>query len=98
VRSHARQERKALPRVSAASAAHSVANNAEFDPIYSLSSQLFRVTISRFPTVVHTAFQRVFSATSRCESMHLAQSPHFSTLAIHMNANNLRQLSLLRHE
>jgi len=53
---------------------------------------------SRYSTVVHTAFQRERGPTSRCELMHLAQSPHCSTRAINMSDNNLHEESLLRHE
>ena len=42
------------------------------------------------------AFQRVFGTGSRCGSNYLAKSPHLSTRAIHMNANNLRNCTLLR--
>jgi hypothetical protein len=49
-------------------------------------------------TVVHTAFQRVFTISSRCQDTYLAQSPHCSTCAINMNDNNLREHSLLRRD
>ena len=51
---------------------------------------------SRESTVVHTAFQRDLRSPSRWEHTHLARSPHWSTLAIHMNDNNLGGHSLLR--
>ena len=47
-------------------------------------------------TVVHTAFQRELRESSRWWIKHLAQSPHRSTCAIHMNDNNLRMMVLLR--
>lgn len=49
-------------------------------------------------TIVHTAFQRSRSISSRCHHTHLAHSPHWSTCAINMNDNNLRERSLLRQE
>ena len=58
----------------------------------------FRQFFLRLSTVVHTAFQRVSSITSRCRQTHLAHSPHSSTCAINMNDNNLRAGSLLRAE
>ena len=68
------------------------------DGFIRILASYFARLFSTLSTVVHTAFQRFFSISSRCRFMHLAQSPHSSTCAINMNDNNLRRGSLLRPE